>query len=86
MLFKLSRAHGLFIETAPLTALVLLAAEAQGLDKAWLWAAFAAFYAGRALHWFLYDSGARGLSMVLTLASGLLLGIWVALRLAGGGG
>ncbi|GAA3863291.1 MAPEG family protein [Celeribacter arenosi] len=81
VLFKRIRAHGNFIETAPLIALAIFAAETMGLSAGWLWAAVASFAIGRVMHWVIYDNKARGGAMFLVTAPGLLLGVWVLLRL-----
>ncbi|MVT01011.1 MAPEG family protein [Devosia marina] len=77
VLFKRVRAHGNFIETAPLIAMVLFAAEWLGLGQAWLWAAVVSFFLGRGLHWFLYVNKMLAGPMTLVTAPGLLLGAWV---------
>ncbi|HEV7344745.1 MAG TPA: MAPEG family protein [Devosia sp.] len=77
ILFKRIRAHGNFIETAPLIAMALLAAEWLGLAQLWLWAAVGSFFIGRLLHWVMYDNKMRGGPMILVTAPGLLLGGWV---------
>ena len=81
VLFKRIRIHGNFIENAPVTALVLGAAETLGLGAQWLWLAVLSFIAGRLLHYVLYDSPTRGLPMGLTTGPGLLLGLWVVWRI-----
>lgn len=76
VLFKRIRAHGNFIETAPLAALALLSAESLGLGAFWLWAAVVSFFVGRILHWMLYDSKTRGIAMTFVTGPGLLIGLW----------
>lgn len=84
VLFKRSRMHGNFIENAPIVALSLAGAEALGLAAVWLWFGFLSFWTGRLLHYYLYDSSLRAISMGLTtfpaLAWGLftLWTVWVA--------
>jgi uncharacterized membrane protein YecN with MAPEG domain len=75
-LFKRIRIHANFIETAPLTAMVLLAAESLGLAQGWLWAALLSYFLGRVGHYVLYDSKLRAGPMALTVGPGLLLGLW----------
>lgn len=83
VLFKRIRAHGNFIETAPLIAMAIFAAEWLGLGKDWLWAAVLSFAIGRALHWVMYDLKVRAAAMALVTAPGLLLGGWVLYTLWG---
>lgn len=81
VLFKRIRMHGNFIETAPIVALSLAGAEALGLAAVWLWLGFISFWAGRVLHYFLYDMKARGFSMTLTTLPPLCWGTFVLWRL-----
>lgn len=83
VLFKRIRAHGNFIETAPLIAMAIFAAEWLGLERGWLWAAVLSFFVGRALHWVMYDLKVRGAAMTFVTAPGLLLGGWVLFTLWG---
>ncbi|WP_425099500.1 MAPEG family protein [Tropicibacter sp. S64] len=76
-LFRRIRIHGNLLETAPVFALTLAAAESAGLGQGWLWAAVAVFVFGRVLHYRLYDSGKRGVAMVVTLLPGSLMGLWL---------
>ncbi len=77
VLFKRIRVHGNLMENAPIFILVLAASEYAGLSAYWLWLAVSAFLAGRVLHFVLYDHGKRGLSMLVTLIPGLLMGVWL---------
>ena len=77
VLHKRIRAHGQWIETAPLVALALGAAESLGAGAVWLWLTVAAYGVGRALHWMIYDSKARGASMSLTTGPAFMLSLWV---------
>lgn len=77
LLHKRIRVHGNFVENAPIAILAVAAAEMLNAPEPWLWAAVASFVAGRVLHYLLYDSKARGLSMVLTQLPGAVLGIWI---------
>lgn len=83
VLFKRSRIHGNFVENAPIAALTLGAAEMLGMGPLWLWLAFVAFFAGRILHYFMYDMKTRGFPMILTQAPGLVLGVWILWKLWG---
>ena len=83
ILHKRVRIHGNFIENAPLTALVMVAAEALGAADAWLWAAVACFTAGRVLHFIRYDAKDRGVGMFMTTLPPFLLGSYVLLRIYG---
>lgn len=76
-LFKRIRIHGNLMENVPVFILVLGASEAASLGPLWLWLAVATFLAGRVLHFILYDSGKRGLAMLVTLLPGALMGIWL---------
>ena len=81
VLFKRTRIHANFVETAPLTILSVFAAEGLGMAQVWLWASVFAYLAGRIGHYALYDDKRRGVPMVLTTGPGFLLGIWVLLKL-----
>jgi uncharacterized protein len=81
VLFKRSRIHGNFIETAPLIALVLFAAEGLGAPAFWLWLTVALFAVGRITHFMLYDNKMRGAAMALTVGPGFCLGLWVIWKL-----
>ncbi|NVK34877.1 MAG: MAPEG family protein [Rhodobacteraceae bacterium] len=83
ILFKRIRIHGNFMETAPLTALVMMAAEVAGLGATWLWLAFGSFFLGRVLHFVLFDSTKRGIAMSLTVFPGFLMGVWILSRIWG---
>lgn len=80
ILFKRIRMHGNFIENAPITALALAAAEGLGLAAAWLWMGVVSFVAGRILHFVLYDSMTRGISMGLTTLPALAWSVWILWR------
>ena len=80
-LFKRIRIHGNLMENAPLFALVLGASEYAGLGPFWLWLAVATFVAGRALHYVLYDSTMRGGAMLVTVLPGVLMGLWLLVRI-----
>ena len=69
------------MENAPLFALVLGASEYAGLGQFWLWLAVATFVAGRALHYVLYDSTMRGGAMLVTVLPGVLMGLWLLVRI-----
>ncbi len=79
-LFKRIRVHGNFIENAPLVALSMAGAESLGLDAMWLWAGFASFFAGRVMHFVLYDSKLRGTTLALTTFPALAWGVWILWR------
>ena len=81
VLFKRSRAHGNFIETAPLTALALLAAESLGLGQGWLWLGVASFVLGRIAHWVLYDQKTRGIAMTFVTGPAFLMSIYCLVRI-----
>ncbi|MDE1467078.1 MAPEG family protein [Aurantiacibacter sp. D1-12] len=81
VLQKRVRIHGNFVENAPITALVVGAAEVMGMSKDWLWIAVFSFLAGRILHYLLYDRKIRAAGMLLTQAPALLIGLWLLLRL-----
>ncbi len=81
VLFKRTRIYGNFVEIAPLTCLALGAAEVLGLAAAWLWAGVVCFFAGRLLHYVLYDSKTRGGAMGLSVLPAFLAGIWVLWKL-----
>ena len=80
-LFKRIRIHGNLMENAPLFALVLGASEYAGLGLFWLWLAVATFVAGRILHYVLYDSTMRGGAMLVTVLPGVLMGLWLLVRI-----
>jgi uncharacterized membrane protein YecN with MAPEG domain len=76
-LFKRMRIHGNFVENAPLTSLIMVAAELSGLGQLWLWIAFVSFFIGRAYHFVRYDHQDRGFGMALTTAPALGMAIYV---------
>jgi uncharacterized membrane protein YecN with MAPEG domain len=69
------------MENVPVFILILGASEAAGLGVSWLWFAIAMFLAGRVLHFRLYDSGKRGLAMLVTLLPGSLMALWLLLNI-----
>ncbi|MBV1860026.1 MAG: MAPEG family protein, partial [Nannocystaceae bacterium] len=72
-LFWRSRIHGNFTENAPTVALVIFVAEASGISDGWLWAAVAAFLAGRIYHALRFDHKDRAVGMKLSTAPAVAL-------------
>ena len=69
--------HGNFIENAPIVALSLAGAETLEMGAVWLWIGFLSFWVGRLLHYYLYDSRQRGISMALTTFPALIWGCYI---------
>ncbi|MEX0955463.1 MAG: MAPEG family protein [Rhizobiaceae bacterium] len=80
-LFKRIRIHGNFVENAPLVALAMAGAELLGLDAFWLWTGLGAFFAGRVLHYVLYDNTFRGIALLFTTLPAFAWGAWMLWRL-----
>ena len=76
VLEKRIRIHGNFIENAPAVALAMGAAELLGTDAWALWLAAIAFFAGRLMHYFLYDAKSRAMAMAVTQFPAAFLAVW----------
>lgn len=76
VLEKRIRIHGNFIENAPAVALAMGAAELLGTSAWALWLAAIAFFAGRLMHYFLYDAKSRAMAMSVTQFPAAFLAVW----------
>ena len=83
ILFKRIRIHGNLMENVPLYAIVMAAAESAGLAPHWLWTGILTFLSGRVLHFVLYDSKLRGVAMFITVLPGVVMGIWLLMKIWG---
>jgi uncharacterized protein len=86
-LLRRIRAHGNFLETAPMALLLLALLELHGLSSTWLWGLGIGLVVGRVLHaWSLLTNNARwnrrggmGLTLAVLSVQGALC-LWVYLR------
>lgn len=76
VLEKRIRIHGNFVENAPAMAFVLGASELLGTAAWALWLAAISFFAGRFMHYVLYDAKSRAVAMSITQFPAALLAVW----------
>lgn len=76
VLEKRIRIHGNLTEIAPVLALSMGASEMLGMPAYALWLAFGTFIVGRVMHYYLFDSNAWAMGMLVSQLPVALLSAW----------